>query len=225
MSVLTKGLAKLFGNKSDRDIKEVMPLVKEINKVYESLKEISDDDLRNKTQIFKDRIAEGLSAIDQQLEEQHKNVSEDETLSISEKEAIFDGIDKLEEERNQQLEVILMEILPEAFAVVKETARRFKDQHQMVVTATLFDKQIAASGDHVQIKGDQATWYHQWNAAGNEITWEMLHYDVQLIGGINLHQGKIAEMATGEGKTLVATLPAYLNALPGRGVHVVTVND
>jgi len=225
MSILTKGLAKLFGSKSDRDIKEVMPLVEQTNKEYERLQNISDDDLRNKTLEFKERIAEGLKSIDEELEQQHKNVAEDQSLSISEKEAVFEGIDKLEEERNTQLEVILLELLPEAFAVVKETARRFKENHKMVVKATLMDKQLAAKDDHVEINGETATWHHKWMAAGNEITWEMLHYDVQLIGGINLHQGKIAEMATGEGKTLVATLPAYLNALSSRGVHIVTVND
>jgi preprotein translocase subunit SecA len=225
MSILTKGLAKLFGSKSDRDIKEVMPLVEQTNREFEKLQQISDDELRNKTLAFKERIAEGLKDIDAQLEQQHKLVAEDESLSIAEKEAVFEGIDELEEERNKQLEVILMEILPEAFAVVKETARRWKENHQMTVTATIMDKQIATTGAHVEIKGDTAIWHNKWMAAGNEITWEMLHYDVQLIGGINLHQGKIAEMATGEGKTLVATLPAYLNALSSRGVHVVTVND
>lgn len=225
MSILTKGLAKLFGSKSDRDIKEVMPLVEQINKEFEGLQQISDDELRNKTTEFKNRIGDFLKDIDEQLEAQHKNVAEDESLSIAEKESVFEGIDKLEEQRNEQLEVVLMEILPEAFAVVKETARRFKENHKMEVSATLMDKQIAALGDHVEIKGERATWLNKWMAAGNEITWEMLHYDVQLIGGINLHQGKISEMATGEGKTLVATLPAYLNALAGRGVHVVTVND
>lgn len=225
MSILTKGLAKLFGSKSDRDIKDVMPYVKEINKQYESLKSISDDELRNKTTDFKSRIAEGLKEIDEQLDAYHKNVAEDGSLSISEKEAVFEAIDALEEDRNTELEVILMDILPEAFAVVKETARRLKENEKLVVSATMMDKQMATTGDHVEISGDKATWYNKWNAAGNEITWEMLHYDVQLIGGITLHQGKISEMATGEGKTLVATLPAYLNALPGRGVHVVTVND
>jgi len=225
MSILTKGLAKLFGSKSDRDIKEVMPLVEQTNREFEKLQQISDDELRNKTLAFKERIADGLKDIDNQLEQQHKLVAEDESLSIADKEAVFEGIDGLEEERNKQLEVILLEILPEAFAVVKETARRWKENHKMTVTASMMDKQIATTGPHVEIKGDTAIWHNKWMAAGNEITWEMLHYDVQLIGGINLHQGKIAEMATGEGKTLVATLPAYLNALSSRGVHVVTVND
>lgn len=225
MSILTKGLAKLFGSKSDRDIKDVMPYVKKVNEQFESLKNISDDELRSKTADFKNRIAEGLQDVDQQLSALRQSVTEDESLSIAEKESVFENIDQLEEDRNKELEVILMDILPEAFAVVKETARRFKENKKLVVSANLMDKQIAATGDHVEIAGDMATWHNQWMAAGNEITWEMLHYDVQLIGGITLHQGKISEMATGEGKTLVATLPAYLNALPGRGVHVVTVND
>ena len=225
MSILTKGLAKLFGSKSDRDIKEVMPLVNEINREFENLQHISDDELRNKTAEFKQIIADRLSDIDGQLEEAHKNVAEDTSLSIAEKEAVFEGIDKLEEERNAQLEVILMDLLPQGFAVVKETARRLKDNEKLVVTATLLDKQFAAQGEHVEINGETAIWHNTWLAAGTEITWNMLHYDVQLIGGINLHEGKISEMATGEGKTLVATLPAYLNALAGRGVHVVTVND
>ncbi len=225
MSILTKGLAKLFGSKSDRDIKEVMPLVNEINREFENLQHISDDELRNKTAEFKQIIADRLSDIDGQLEEAHKNVAEDASLSIAEKEAVFEGIDKLEEERNAQLEVILMDLLPQGFAVVKETARRLKDNEKLVVTATLLDKQFAAQGEHVEINGETAIWHNTWLAAGTEITWNMLHYDVQLIGGINLHEGKISEMATGEGKTLVATLPAYLNALAGRGVHVVTVND
>lgn len=225
MSILTKGLAKLFGSKSDRDIKEVMPLVNEINREFENLQHISDDELRNKTAEFKQIIADRLSDIDGQLEEAHKNVAEDASLSIAEKEAVFEGIDKLEDERNAQLEVILMDLLPQGFAVVKETARRLKDNEKLVVTATLLDKQFAAQGEHVEINGETAVWHNTWLAAGTEITWNMLHYDVQLIGGINLHEGKISEMATGEGKTLVATLPAYLNALAGRGVHVVTVND
>ena len=225
MSILAKGLAKLFGSKSDRDIKDVMPYVKEVNEEFESLKSISDDELRNKTTGFKNRIAESLKNIDDQLETLHKSVAEDTSLSIVEKESVFESIDKLEEDRNKELEMILMDILPEAFAVVKETARRLKENEKLVVTANTMDKQIATTGDHVEVSGGTATWHNKWIAAGNEITWEMLHYDVQLIGGITLHQGKISEMATGEGKTLVATLPAYLNALSGRGVHVVTVND
>ena len=224
-NILTKGLAKLFGSKSDRDIKEVMPYVKQINQIFEEMSGLSDEALRGKTQEIKDQIAEDLKSIDDQLAELHKSVADNPDMDIREKESVFDQIDKLEESRDEQLEVVLMKVLPEGFAVVKETARRLKENGQLQVKATMMDRQIAAKGDHVQIEGDNATWYNKWMAAGTEITWEMLHYDVQLIGGINLHQGKISEMATGEGKTLVATLPAYLNALAGRGVHVVTVND
>ncbi len=146
-------------------------------------------------------------------------------MDVSEKVALYTQVDKLEKDRNKELEVILMDILPEAFAVVKETARRFKENKTIEVTATQFDRDLAARKSNVVIKGDKATHHNTWIAAGNEVTWDMVHYDVQLIGGMVLHQGKIAEMATGEGKTLVATLPAYLNALAGQGVHIVTVND
>jgi preprotein translocase subunit SecA len=224
-NLFTKGLSKLFGSKSDRDIKEVMPYVEQINEVFAGLKDISDDALRGKTQEIKDQIAAELKAVDDQLAELHQQVEDNPDMDIHEKERVFDQIDKLEEQRNEELEVVLLKVLPESFAVVKETARRFKENHKMVVQATMMDKQIAATGAHVEIDGETATWHHKWLAAGVEVTWEMLHYDVQLIGGINLHMGKISEMATGEGKTLVATLPAYLNALAGRGVHVVTVND
>ncbi|WP_286756507.1 MULTISPECIES: preprotein translocase subunit SecA [Roseivirga] len=225
MSILTKGLAKLFGSKSDRDIKEVTPYVEEINKIYTSLAGLSDDELRGKTEELKTRIATDLKSIDDQIAELHDKIQNQPDLDIQEKEATFEAIDKLEEDRNEALEKTLMTILPEAFAIVKETARRFKENGQLQVTATLWDRQLAAKGDHIVIDGDKATWKNEWMAAGSRVKWEMLHYDVQLIGGIVLHQGKIAEMATGEGKTLVATLPAYLNALAGRGVHVVTVND
>lgn len=224
-NILTKGLAKIFGSKSDRDIKEVMPYVKQINEVYAGMSDLTDEALRGKTQEIKDRIAEDLKEIDGQLEALHKSVADNPDMDIREKESVFEQIDKLEESRDEQLEVVLMKVLPEGFAVVKETARRLKENGKLQVKATMMDRQIAAKGDHVQVDGDDATWHNRWMAAGTEISWEMLHYDVQLIGGINLHQGKISEMATGEGKTLVATLPAYLNALAGRGVHVVTVND
>lgn len=224
-NLFTKGLSKLFGSKSDRDIKEVMPYVEQINKAYEGLDGISDDALRGKTQEIKDQIAADLKEVDDQLSSLHQSVEDNPGMDLHEKESVFDQIDKLEETRNEHLEVVLMKVLPEAFAVVKETARRFKENHKMEVEATIMDKQIAAKGDHVEINGDRAIWHHKWLAAGVEVVWEMLHYDVQLVGGINLHMGKISEMATGEGKTLVATLPAYLNALAGRGVHVVTVND
>ena len=225
MSVFTKGLAKLFGSKSDRDIKEVTPYVEEINKIYKSLSSLSDNELRNKTTELKAVINSDLKEIDDQIAELHQKVEDNPDLDIQEKEAAFEAIDKLEEDRNEALEKTLMKILPEAFAVVKETARRFKENGQLTVEASMWDRQLAAKGEHIKIDGDKATWKNEWMAAGNLVKWEMLHYDVQLIGGVVLHQGKIAEMATGEGKTLVATLPAYLNALAQRGVHVVTVND
>lgn len=225
MSILTKGIAKLFGSKSDKDIKEVMPIVDQINQVYASLQSISDEELRAKTQEFKDRIGSDLKDIDDQIEALRQRIENEADLDIQEKENVFQSIDKLEEQRNEELEVVLMNVLPEAFAVVKETARRFKEVGKLTVSANMMDRQLASEGDHIQINGDTATWHNEWMAAGNLVKWEMLHYDVQLIGGIVLHKGKISEMATGEGKTLVATLPAYLNALASRGVHVVTVND
>lgn len=225
MSILTKGLSKLFGSKSDRDIKAAMPYVEKTNIVYDTLKGISDDDLRNKTAELKDRINQTLEQIDQEIVSQHQLIEEQPDLSLQDKEAAFNKIDSLEEQRNKELEEVLMEVLPEAFAVVKETARRFKENGALQVTATMLDKQLASQKNHIEIKGDIAIWKNEWEAAGTLTKWEMLHYDVQLIGGIVLHEGKIAEMATGEGKTLVATLPAYLNALAGRGVHVVTVNN
>ncbi len=225
MSILTKGLSKLFGSKSDRDVKEVTPIVGEINKIHETLGSLSDDELRAKTAEFKERIAKDLKHIDDEISSLKEKIENEPDLDIQHKESVFQSIDKLEEKRNEELEVVLMDILPTAFAVVKETARRFKENGKLVVSANMMDRQLAATGDHIQIEGDTATWHNEWIAAGNLVKWEMLHYDVQLIGGIVLHKGKISEMATGEGKTLVATLPAYLNALAGRGVHVVTVND
>ncbi|MDX5422741.1 MAG: preprotein translocase subunit SecA, partial [Hymenobacteraceae bacterium] len=220
-----KTVAKLFGTKSDRDIKEVVPYVSKINEEYAKLNSLTDDQLRQKTFEIKGIIDERLKSIDEKIAALHKRVADEPELNIVQKENIFSEIDELEKERNKELEVVLMEVLPTGFAVVKETARRWKENGQLVVTATDHDRMIAARKPNVQIEGDKATWANKWVAAGNEITWDMLHYDVQLIGGIVLHQGKISEMATGEGKTLVATLPAYLNALAKRGVHVVTVND
>lgn len=225
LDIFTKGIAKLFGNKSERDVKEVQPYVAKINAEYDKLADISDDALRGKTVEIKEKIDKGLQTIDGQIAGLHQKVEEQPDLDINEKEDIFNQIDKLEEERNKALEVILLEVLPEAFAIVKETARRFKEVGKMVVTANMNDKQLAAKYSHVTIEDDKAIWHNRWLAAGTEVVWEMLHYDVQLIGGVVLHQGKIAEMATGEGKTLVATLPAFLNALANRGVHIVTVND
>ncbi|TPE44781.1 preprotein translocase subunit SecA [Pontibacter mangrovi] len=220
-----KTVAKLFGTKSDRDIKEVLPYVSKVNEEYAKLTALSDDALRQKTYEIKGIIDERLKPIDEKIAALHQRIADEPELNIVQKEAIFSEIDELEKERNKELEVVLMEVLPVGFAIVKETARRWKENGKLVVTATDMDRELAARKPNVNIDGDKATWDNRWVAAGNEITWDMLHYDVQLIGGIVLHQGKIAEMATGEGKTLVATLPAYLNALAKRGVHVVTVND
>ena len=225
IDALTKGLAKLFGSKSDRDIKTIMPLVEQTNQEFAQLASISDDELRAKSEELRQHINEGLADIDKEIGELNQRVQDTPDMDMQEKEDVFARVDQLEEDRNERLEEILMEVLPLAFAVVKETARRLKENKKLVVTATLYDKQLAAQYPNIVIEGEQATWDHQWDAAGTPIVWDMMHYDVQLIGGIVLHQGKIAEMATGEGKTLVATLPAFLNALAKRGVHIVTVND
>lgn len=215
---------KLFGKKSDKDVKEVRPLVQKINEEYEKLSSLSNDELRAKTGEFKQRIADHLREIDDEIADLKKQ-GEAEGLHVNEKVTLYDRVDKLEKDRNKQLEGVLMEILPEAFAVMKETARRFKENEQLEVSVSDLDRDLAAFRENIRIEGEKAIYDNHWLAAGNEIVWDMLHYDVQLIGGIVLHQGKIAEMATGEGKTLVATCPAYLNALAGRGVHIVTVND
>ncbi|MDN5201828.1 preprotein translocase subunit SecA [Fulvivirgaceae bacterium BMA10] len=225
LDILTKGITKVFGTKSDKDIKKVLPLVVEINAEFDKLQNIDNDALRAKTTAVKEIIDGDLKEIDDRIAGLHKEIEEKPDLDIHEKEDIFNKIDELEKERNDELEKVLMKVLPQAFAIVKETAKRFKDNESIEVTAEMFDKQLAANKEHIEIKGDKAIWKNKWIAAGNEITWDMMHYDVQLIGGVVLHEGKIAEMATGEGKTLVATLPAFLNALAKRGVHVVTVND
>ncbi|MEZ5041410.1 MAG: preprotein translocase subunit SecA [Saprospiraceae bacterium] len=222
---ITNSLKKVFGTKYDKDVKIYAPIVHEINEIYEELQGLSNDELRNKTLEFKQRIAAHLSGIDEDILNIKQQAIDEEDLL--EKENLFAEIDKLVEERDKHLEDILKEILPEAFAVVKETAHRFMDNSTLEVTATEHDRELASNAHkaYVSIQGGKAIWKNQWVAAGGEITWNMLHYDVQLIGGMVLHDGKIAEMATGEGKTLVATLPAYLNGLSGEGVHVITVND
>ncbi len=217
-------LNKVFGSKSDRDIKQIQPLVDRIKAIYPSLAALSHDELRAKTLNFKQKIQADLQEIDQEIAAV-KTKAENLSLSMAEKTSVYEQLDRLQKERDQELEKILIELLPEAFAVVKETARRFTENKTIEVTASDFDRELAARKPNVVIKGDKAIHHNTWNAAGNEVTWNMVHYDVQLIGGIVLHQGKISEMATGEGKTLVGTLPAYLNALAGQGVHIVTVND
>ncbi|WP_424962157.1 preprotein translocase subunit SecA [Ekhidna sp.] len=225
LNSITKGFAKIFGTKTEKDLKELNPYVGLINTEFEKLRNITDDELRGKTTELKGIIKDRLKDIDDQIEALHKQVDEDKSLDVHQKEEIFAQIDKLESDRDEELEKVLIEILPSGFAVVKETARRFAENEKIVVTATQHDKEIAAKKDNVEISGETATWKNKWKAAGTEVVWNMVHYDVQLIGGVVLHQGKIAEMQTGEGKTLVATLPAYLNALAERGVHIVTVND
>ena len=225
LGILGKSLQKLFGTKYERDIRTYLPLVEEINRIGESLSSVTNDELRHKTMEFKQRISEFLREIDEEMD--HLHAAAAETDDLDQKEDYFSQIDQLVKERNKQLEIVLKEILPEAFAVVRETARRFKENETLTVKATEHDRNLAAhpQKSYIQIEGDQAIWKNSWTAAGGQIAWNMVHYDVQLIGGMVLHDGKIAEMATGEGKTLVATLPAYLNGLGGRGVHIVTVND
>ncbi|MBA4299937.1 preprotein translocase subunit SecA [Algoriphagus alkaliphilus] len=225
LDFIAKGLAKVFGTKSDRDIKELLPKVTTINLAFEALKGLSDDQLRSKTQEIKGIINDRLKPIDDKIAEIRVQIDALPTQSIHEKDQLFNEIDKLEKERDEELEKVLEEVLPQAFAVVKETARRFKENGKLVVTASMRDRELAVIKKNVEIQGDEATWHNRWLAAGTEVIWDMVHYDVQLIGGMVLHKGKIAEMATGEGKTLVSTLPAFLNALAGRGVHIVTVND
>ena len=225
LNSITKGFAKVFGTKTEKDLKELTPYVGLINAEFDKLRNISDDELRGKTTELKGIIKDQLKSIDDQIEALHKQVDEDQSLDVHQKEDIFSQIDKLESDRDVELEKVLMQILPTGFAVVKETARRFAENEKLTVQATQHDKELAARKDNVEINGETATWKNRWLAAGNEVVWNMVHYDVQLIGGVVLHQGKIAEMQTGEGKTLVATLPAYLNALAERGVHIVTVND
>lgn len=218
-------ISKLFGSKSERDVKAIAPIVEKIKAEFAKLDQLSNDELRAKTIYFKETIKEGLAKIDAEILEIKTRTEEDLKMEVSEKVELYTQLDKLQKDRDKELEVILMDILPQAFAVVKETARRLKENETLEVTATDFDRDLAGRKQNVVIKGDKAIHHNKWLAAGNEVTWNMVHYDVQLIGGVVLHQGKIAEMATGEGKTLVATLPAYLNALAGQGVHIVTVND
>lgn len=220
-----KALTKILGGtKHERDVKNLAPIVEQINHIGEQLRAISNDELRNKTLEFRAYIAQQLSAIDEEIQALHDEAHQEEDLI--KKEQLFNEIDEATKDRDKQLELVLKEILPEAFAVCREAARRFKENPTLEVTVTDHDRNLAAKGKrYISIEGDKAIWKNQWTAAGGDITWDMVHYDVQLIGGMVLHEGKIAEMATGEGKTLVATLPAYLNGVGGQGVHIVTVND
>jgi preprotein translocase subunit SecA len=218
-------LKKFFGSKSDRDIKEVTPLLNKIHEEYEVITKLSNDELRAKTSEFKTKINSYLEEEDKEISALRERLQNDLDIENEEKENIYQRIDKLEKAVTSKIEDVLTEILPAAFSVIKETAKRFKENEFVEVTASQNDRDLAATRPNIEIKGDKAYYCNSWLAGGNTITWDMVHYDVQLIGGIVLHQGKISEMATGEGKTLVATLPMYLNALPGKGVHIVTVND
>ena len=219
-------LSKLFGgNKSDKDVKKILPVVQQINQHFASYASLTNDQLRHKTQEFRQRIQSHLSSINETIASKNKQAEELPFSDLLGKDAIYQEVDKLKKDRDKKIEEALEEILPEAFAVIKETARRFKESTEIIATATQLDRDLSIKKDYITIDGDKAVYKNTWTAGGAQVTWNMLHYDVQLIGGAVLHSGKIAEMATGEGKTLVSTLPAYLNALPGEGVHIVTVND
>ncbi|MBR3783949.1 MAG: preprotein translocase subunit SecA [Bacteroidales bacterium] len=218
-------LTKLFGDKSQRDLKTVKPYLDATLAAYPAIQALDNDGLRAKTVEFRQRIAKAIEAEETELKQMRDRIDAEYDMPVDEKEQLYKRIEELEKQSYDKTQKVLDEILPEAFAVVKETARRFAQNETVTVTATDHDRDLAATHPSITIEGDKAVYQNHWMAGGNEITWDMVHYDVQIIGGVVLHSGKIAEMATGEGKTLVATLPVYLNALPGKGVHVVTVND
>ncbi|RAK25130.1 preprotein translocase subunit SecA [Flavobacterium aquaticum] len=223
MSIINSILKAFVGDKSEKDVKAIQPLINKVKSFESALQALSHDELRAKTAEFKAKIQSARAEKDAKIASLKQDA--EQTQDIDAREDIYAEIDKIEKEAYEISEKVLNEILPEAFAVVKETARRFKENTSITVTATPKDRELSATKSYIAIEGDNATWANSWNAAGKAITWDMIHYDVQLIGGVVLHQGKIAEMQTGEGKTLVATLPLYLNALTGNGVHLVTVND
>ncbi|GAA0747718.1 preprotein translocase subunit SecA [Gaetbulibacter jejuensis] len=223
MSFLDSVLKVFVGDKSKQDVKSITPIVDKIKTFASALEQLSHDELRAKTDAFKAKIAEARQPL---LEKKEQLLKQAETTEdIDEREDIYVEADKIEDDIYQVTEDVLNDILPEAFAVVKETAKRFVSNTEITVTASTFDRELSGSKDYITLEDDKAVWSNSWDAAGKAITWDMVHYDVQLIGGVAMHQGKIAEMQTGEGKTLVATLPVYLNALAGKGVHLVTVND
>ena len=216
-------IKKVFGTKSDRDMKQVKPILDKVLAAYESIDKLSNDELRAKTEELKKKLRDGEAPFEKRIAEIKEELEKD--IPVSQKESLATESDKLVKDEDAEIEKLLNEILPEAFAIMKSTARRLAQNPVVEVTASDFDRQLSISHDFVTIEGDKALWKNHWMAGGNEVTWDMVHYNVQLIGGIILHQGKIAEMATGEGKTLVATLPVFLNAIAGKGVHMVTVND
>jgi preprotein translocase subunit SecA len=219
-------ISKVFGgSKSEKDVKAIQPLVGKINENFQAYQSLSNDELRNKTVEFRQRIQDHLKDINAEIESTNKRAEDLAFDDLVGKDTIYQEVDKLKKDRDAKIEEVLKEILPEAFAVVKETSRRFKENTELTSTATDVDRDLSVTKNYITINGGQSTYKNTWTAGGGLVTWNMVHYDVQLIGGAVLHSGKIAEMATGEGKTLVSTLPAYLNALAGEGVHIVTVND
>ncbi len=224
MALVTNVLKRFFGTKSERDIKEIQPYVNKTLIAYEKIDKLTNDELREETQKLKKKIKDKIAA-DEEKKKSLRARLDDITIDVDEKEELATEVDKLTKKIDESIEETLLEILPEAFAVMKSTARRFKENSTIKVTASESDRNLATKHDYVTIDGEYAIWQNSWLAGGNKIVWDMVHYDVQLIGGVALHQGKIAEMGTGEGKTLVATLPVFLNAMAGKGVHVVTVND
>jgi len=223
MSIVTTILKAFVGDKSKNDIKSIQPIVEAIKREEHTLQNLTHDQLRAKTVFFKETLQQASAALNDQIKGLQEEIAN--CANIDEREKLYDQIDQLEESIHEVSEKTLSELLPQAFAVVRETARRFKENEILEVTASAYDRELSATRSYVTLNQDTASWSNSWNAAGKEVVWDMAHYDVQLIGGITMHQGKIAEMQTGEGKTLVATLPVYLNALTGKGVHLVTVND
>ena len=219
-------ISKLFGgNKSEKDVRQITHYIEKINAYFNEYQSLSNDELRGKTAEFKQRIRDYTKEIDDEIRARNVEAEDLDSIDIGGRDLIYQQVDELVKQRDSKLEEILLQLLPEAFAVVKETARRFKENQELVATATELDRTLNVNKNYITIDGDQCIYRNSWTAGGNIITWNMVHYDVQLIGGVVLHEGKIAEMATGEGKTLVSTLPAYLNAIAGNGVHIVTVND
>ena len=223
MSIINSVLGLFLGNKYERDIKEINPYITKIHSEFEKLQELSNDALRDLTENLKKEIQSSIEGDENEIKSLREKAEAEE--DIYQKEELYNSVDKIEKQINEKLEVILDQLVPKAFAIVKETARRFKQNKVLQVTARQYDRDLAAARESITIDGNKALWKNTWIAGGNEISWDMVHYNVQLIGGVALHKGKIAEMGTGEGKTVVATLPVFLNALAGRGVHIVTVND
>ncbi len=223
MKIVNSLLKVFLGDKKSKDIKQLQPIVDQVNNLGPAMQKLSLDELRNKTQEFRNKIKEATKDLRTKQDELRQKAEQEQDLD--KRETYYEEIDRIEDDIYKKEEEVLNEILPEAFAVVRETARRFKENETLEVTTTPLDRELSATRDYITVEDDKTIWKNHWNAEGKDVVWDMVHYDVQIMGGIVLHQGKIAEMMTGEGKTLVATLPLYLNALPGRGAHLVTVND